>query len=63
MQLSQAARQPDQKLQLYVLLRVSGIAGDEAPVVKAYMDPHDMLSRGVLRVESDCVEMRIMEAE
>ncbi|EJD42159.1 hypothetical protein AURDEDRAFT_186149 [Auricularia subglabra TFB-10046 SS5] len=63
MQMSRAARKPDDTLRLYVLLRVSGVAGDEAPVVKAYIDPHDMLSRGMLRLESDCVEMRIMEAE
>ncbi|EJD42158.1 hypothetical protein AURDEDRAFT_186148 [Auricularia subglabra TFB-10046 SS5] len=47
-------------LQLYVLFRVSSIGGHGTPVLKPYVDPHDMLSRGTLRIESDSVQVRIV---
>ena len=45
--------------QVYVLLRVSGIGGG-APVVHAYADPHNMLYHGLLRIESESVEVRVV---
>ncbi|KAH7102365.1 hypothetical protein BKA62DRAFT_700171 [Auriculariales sp. MPI-PUGE-AT-0066] len=44
---------------VYVLFRVSGIGGPR-PIVKAYLDPHQLLGRGNLRIESDVVDVRIV---
>lgn len=50
----------DAPLRLYVLFRVSNIGGRGTPVLRPYVDPHDMLSRGTLRIESDSVQVRIV---
>lgn len=46
--------------QVYMLFRVSGIGRGGTPVVKAYADPHALLAHGLMRIESDKVEVRIV---
>jgi len=45
---------------VYVLLRVSGVGRPSRPVLKAYLDPHRLLGRGNLRIESEAVDVRIV---
>ncbi|KAH7102371.1 hypothetical protein BKA62DRAFT_700182 [Auriculariales sp. MPI-PUGE-AT-0066] len=47
---------------VYVLFRVSGIGKGSRPVLKAYLDPHQLLVRGNLRIESEVVDVRIVIA-
>ncbi|KZV84335.1 hypothetical protein EXIGLDRAFT_753925 [Exidia glandulosa HHB12029] len=43
---------------LYLIFRVSNIR-DERPVLTVYDDPHHLLCRGLLRIESDSVVVRV----
>ncbi|KZV84329.1 hypothetical protein EXIGLDRAFT_842290 [Exidia glandulosa HHB12029] len=49
--------------QVYVLFRVSGISNGGNPTLRAYVDPHDLLARGMLRIESESVEVRVVADE
>ena len=57
-------RNPDSTpSELYVLFRVSNLGNGGEPVLKAYVDIHDLLARGNMRIESSLVEVRICGEE
>jgi len=48
---------------LYVLFRVSNVGNAGGPVLKAYVDVHDLIFRGIMSIESQSVEVRISGEE
>ncbi|KZV83797.1 hypothetical protein EXIGLDRAFT_304399 [Exidia glandulosa HHB12029] len=57
--LSRWGAEADAQRRVYVLFRVSGIGSGRTPALKIYADPHALLAQGVLRIESEKVEVRI----
>jgi hypothetical protein len=53
---------PNLPAKVYVLARVSNIDCGDIDL-KFYDDPHDLLSRGILRIEENSVECRLVAQE
>jgi len=48
---------------LYVLFRLSNVGNSGEPVLRTYVDAHDLLARGLMRIVSSSVEVQICGEE